>query len=286
MWERLFVEGERKQMKYWQPNYELGTMEERKQYVEECIASGEYDLKPSTLERMGVYMLHPYDKEAIKKDKLESVPNNQKQRLKDFKQTGIKYRTPINNMSKEDKIKNYPDTKPYYDLIDYCDQKGKELLGEDGYTSIFDLRVKNPHISDSLDKIDSKTPIKQIYDGLHADISDTIQQYKKEIKIKPNNLTHHNALDDVEFDYTDEFVIREIIRGYYEIKHVANTNPYHIFSCIAMDIEKAIKECKLTEPQKRAINTAMKGKIGDNAELWLFYRACRKISSFFKKNKK
>lgn len=273
-------------LKYWQPNYELKTMEDRKQYVEECIESGEYDLKPTTLERMGVYMLHPYDKEVIKKDKQECIPNNQKERLKDYQQTRIKYKTPINNMSREDKIKNYPDTKTYYDLIDYCDEKGKELLGEDGYSTIFDLRVKNPHISDSLDRIDSKTPIKQVYDSLYADISDTITQYKKEIKIKPSNLSHRNSLDDVEFDYTNERVIREIIRAYHDIKLTAKTHPHHAFSYIAMDIDKAIKEAKLTEPQKRALNTAMNGAIVDNGELWLFYRACKKIASFFNKNKK
>lgn len=272
-------------MKQWQEKYELETVDERKKYVEECIASGEYVLSPALLERMGLYMLHPYDKE-IKYKEQKDIKQSQMMRAHKLSETGVKYRTTDRPLTRQEKMKKYPATKPYYDMIDTLDAKGKEVLGESGYKTIFDLRIKNPYIAERLLSIGSKSATKSIYDGLHADIEDTIQLYKtREVCINP--ISCGGGISSIDLDvinYSDMKIIKVIMTSFQDITKKAESDPNHPFFIIKVDIEEAIKNAELTAPQKDILGRVMQGeKLNTGSEFNLFYRACKQLANYFDK---
>lgn len=271
-------------MKLWQPKYELSTTEDRKKYIEECIASGEYELTPNLLDRMGSYILHPYDKEHNIKDQ-KPIKQEQKIRVQKMQETGVRYCTTPKVMTRKEKMEKYPATKPYYELIDYCDAKGIEALGENGYSSTFDLRIKNPHVSDKLKNINSKSSAKSIYDELHADIEDTIQLYKtKEVKIHPMNCGSLGGLRLEDVDYSNEYVIRELLSQYESICAKAAVDPNHVCFALKLDTEKMIEETEFTDTQRKIINKVLYTRESlSKKEFDVFYRACRRISNNFDK---
>lgn len=267
-------------MKQWQPKYELETTEERKAYIEECIESGDYDLTPALLDRMGVYMTHPYEKENNIKEQ-KAINQSQKMKVHKLNETGVKYKTTAAQMTRKEKMKHYPETIPYYQMIDVCDAKGKEILGEDGYKSVFDLRVKNPYIADKLMEIGSKSTAKSIYDGLHADIDDTIQLYKtKEVKINPMNFGGKSGLRLEDIDYTDEYVLRAIFSNYKSFCATANADPDSIYFVLKLDTENMAKSEFLTDTQKSILEKVMySSEKLTKTEFDVFYRACKNIAN-------
>lgn len=271
-------------MRHWQPKYELATTEERKKYIEECIASGEYELTPSLLDRMGTYMLHPHDKEHNIKEQ-KPIKQDQKIKVQKMQETGVRYCTTPKVMTRKEKMIKYPETKAYYDLIDYCDKKGINELGADGYSSTFDLRIKNPHLSKSLKEIGSKSAAKSIYDELHADIEETIQLYKnREVKIHPMNCGSLGRLRLDDVDYNNEYVIRELLSQYQSICAKAAVDPDSTEFALKLDIEKMITKTELTATQRNIINKVLYTKESlSKKEFDVFYRACRRISYLFDK---
>ena len=270
-------------MKYWQPNYELGTVEERKVYVENCIESGEYDLSTHTLDRMGQYLVYLVEKEQNVKTTIKPLEGKQKVVLEKYNSTGIKYKTSDRPLTRKEKIELYPDVKRYYDLIDYADEKGKEILGESGYSTIFDLRVKNPHLAMKFKEIDHKTCPKRFYDDLLLDIEDTIQQYKRNVNVSSSAYGSLCGLDDV--DYGNPYLIRIIVQNYHLICTEAKMNPNHLFSLIRLDIDNALLNTRFTSKQVAVLNKLLLSTEPlTRPEFKVFYRACERISDFLIKN--
>lgn len=271
-------------MKYWQPKFELTTTEERKAYVEQCINSGEYDLTPSTLDRMGQYLIYPIEKEErTQTSNLKPLTNKKKITLEKYKTTGIKYKSSDKPLTKDEKIAKYPETKSYYDLIDLVDRKGKEVLGENGYNNTFDLRVKNPYLAERLKEIGHNTTPKSFYNDLLFDIEDTIQQYKRNVNVTGSGFGRLCGLDDV--DYGDPYLIRIIITNYHMICAESRMNPNHIFSLIRLDIEKALLNTDFTMQQVNVLNKILSSNEKlTRPEFKVFYRACERISNFLTNN--
>ena len=164
----------------WKPDYSLSTVDERKKYINDCIESDEYEINRFTLDQMGAYLVHPYEKEQKLKSTVRHVKKIPNERLVKHRETGINIKTKDARMNKNEKMEHYPETIPYYQLIDYLDAKAGDVTQ---FNSIFDMRVRNPYLTAKLNEINSTSSAKSVYDELQADIAETIKLYKKDIKI-------------------------------------------------------------------------------------------------------
>ncbi len=235
----------------WKPDYSLSTVDERKKYINDCIESDEYEINRFTLDQMGAYLVHPYEKEQKLKSTVRHVKKIPNERLVKHRETGINIKTKDARMNKNEKMEHYPETIPYYQLIDYLDAKAGDVTQ---FNSIFDMRVRNPYLTAKLNEINSTSSAKSVYDELQADIAETIKLYKKDINIHPHLLAGVSGpLDHCEIDYTDIRLIKIILKNFQEICMIADQKPSHIFFAVKNDILSAISEVKFSSKQKAVI---------------------------------
>lgn len=265
----------------WKPDYSLSTVDERKKYINDCIESDEYEINRFTLDQMGAYLVHPYEKEQKLKSTVRHVKKIPNERLVKHRETGINIKTKDARMNKNEKMEHYPETIPYYQLIDYLDAKAGDVTQ---FNSIFDMRVRNPYLTAKLNEINSTSSAKSVYDELQADIAETIKLYKKDINIHPHLLAGVSGpLDHCEIDYTDIRLIKIILKNFQEICMIADQKPSHIFFAVKNDILSAISEVKFSSKQKAVINRVIyySDPLHERKDRYLFERACIRIVEYF-----
>ena len=265
----------------WKPDYSLSTVDERKKYINDCIESDEYEINRFTLDQMGAYLVHPYEKEQKLKSTVRHVKKIPNERLVKHRETGINIKTKDARMNKNEKMEHYPETIPYYQLIDYLDAKAGDVTQ---FNSIFDMRVRNPFLTGKLNEINSTSSAKSVYDELQADIAETIKLYKKDINIHPHLLAGVSGpLDHCEIDYTDIRLIKIILKNFQEICMIADQKPSHIFFAVKNDILSAISEVKFSSKQKAVINRVIyySDPLHERKDRYLFERACIRIVEYF-----
>ena len=265
----------------WKPDYSLSTVDERKKYINDCIESDEYEINRFTLDQMGAYLVHPYEKEQKLKSTVRHVKKIPNERLVKHRETGINIKTKDARMNKNEKMEHYPETIPYYQLIDYLDAKAGDVTQ---FNSIFDMRVRNPYLTAKLNEINSTSSAKSVYDELQADIAETIKLYKKDINIHPHLLAGVSGpLDHCEIDYTDIRLIKIILKNFQEICMIADQKPSHIFFTVKNDILSAISNVKFSSKQKAVINRVIyySDPLHERKDRYLFERACIRIVEYF-----
>ena len=265
----------------WKPDYSLSTVDERKKYINDCIESDEYEINRFTLDQMGAYLVHPYEKEQKLKSTVRHVKKIPNERLVKHRETGINIKTKDARMNKNEKMEHYPETIPYYQLIDYLDAKAGDVTQ---FNSIFDMRVRNPYLTAKLNEINSTSSAKSVYDELQADIAETIKLYKKDINIHPHLLAGVSGpLDHCEIDYTDIRLIKIILKNFQEICMIADQKPSHIFFAVKNDILSAISEVKFSSKQKAVIERVFyySDPLHERKDRYLFERACIRIVEYF-----
>lgn len=265
----------------WKPDYSLSTVDERKKYINDCIESDEYEINRFTLDQMGAYLVHPYEKEQKLKSTVRHVKKIPNERLVKHRETGINIKTKDARMNKNEKMEHYPETIPYYQLIDYLDAKAGDVTQ---FNSIFDMRVRNPYLTAKLNEINSTSSAKSVYDELQADIAETIKLYKKDINIHPHLLAGVSGpLDHCEIDYTDIRLIKIILKNFQEICMIADQKPSHIFFAVKNDILSAISEVKFSSKQKAVIERVIyySDPLHERKDRYLFERACIRIVEYF-----
>lgn len=265
----------------WKPDYSLSTVDERKKYINDCIESDEYEINRFTLDQMGAYLVHPYEKEQKLKSTVRHVKKIPNERLVKHRETGINIKTKDARMNKNEKMEHYPETIPYYQLIDYLDAKAGDVTQ---FNSIFDMRVRNPYLTAKLNEINSTSSAKSVYDELQADIAETIKLYKKDINIHPHLLAGVSGpLDHCEIDYTDIRLIKIILKNFQEICMIADQKPAHIFFAVKNDILSAISEVKFSSKQKAVIERVIYycDPLHERKDRYLFERACIRIVEYF-----
>lgn len=265
----------------WKPDYSLSTVDERKKYINDCIESDEYEINRFTLDQMGAYLVHPYEKEQKLKSTVRHVKKIPNERLVKHRETGINIKTKDARMNKNEKMEHYPETIPYYQLIDYLDAKAGDVTQ---FNSIFDMRVRNPYLTAKLNEINSTSSAKSVYDELQADIAETIKLYKKDINIHPHLLAGVSGpLDHCEIDYTDIRLIKIILKNFQEICMIADQKPSHIFFAVKNDILSAISNVKFSSKQKAVINRVIyySDPLHERKDRYLFERACVRIVEYF-----
>lgn len=265
----------------WKPDYSLSTVDERKKYINNCIESDEYEINRFTLDQMGAYLVHPYEKEQKLKSTVRHVKKIPNERLVKHRETGINIKTKDARMNKNEKMEHYPETIPYYQLIDYLDAKAGDVTQ---FNSIFDMRVRNPYLTAKLNEINSTSSAKSVYDELQADIAETIKLYKKDINIHPHLLAGVSGpLDHCEIDYTDIRLIKIILKNFQEICMIADQKPSHIFFAVKNDILSAISNVKFSSKQKAVINRVIyySDPLHERKDRYLFERACIRIVEYF-----
>ena len=265
----------------WKPDYSLSTVDERKKYINDCIESDEYEINRFTLDQMGAYLVHPYEKEQKLKSTVRHVKKIPNERLVKHRETGINIKTKDARMNKNEKMEHYPETIPYYQLIDYLDAKAGDVTQ---FNSIFDMRVRNPYLTAKLNEINSTSSAKSVYDELQADIAETIKLYKKDINIHPHLLAGVSGpLDHCEIDYTDIRLIEIILKNFQEICMIADQKPSHIFFAVKNDILSAISNVKFSSKQKAVINRVIyySDPLHERKDRYLFERACIRIVEYF-----
>ena len=265
----------------WKPDYSLSTVDERKKYINDCIESDEYEINRFTLDQMGAYLVHPYEKEQKLKSTVRHVKKIPNERLVKHRETGINIKTKDARMNKNEKMEHYPETIPYYQLIDYLDAKAGDVTQ---FNSIFDMRVRNPYLTAKLNEINSTSSAKSVYDELQADIAETIKLYKKDINIHPHLLAGVSGpLDHCEIDYTDIRLIKIILKNFQEICMIADQKPSHIFFAVKNDILSAISEVKFSSKQKAVIERVIyySDPLHERKDRYLFERACIRIAEYF-----
>ena len=265
----------------WKPDYSLSTVDERKKYINDCIESDEYEINRFTLDQMGAYLVHPYEKEQKLKSTVRHVKKIPNERLVKHRETGINIKTKDARMNKNEKMEHYPETIPYYQLIDYLDAKAGDVTQ---FNSIFDMRVRNPYLTAKLNEINSTSSAKSVYDELQADIAETIKLYKKDINIHPHLLAGVSGpLDHCEIDYTDIRLIKLILKNFQEICMIADQKPSHIFFAVKNDILSAISNVKFSSKQKAVINRVIyySDPLHERKDRYLFERACIRIVEYF-----
>ena len=265
----------------WKPDYSLSTVDERKKYINDCIESDEYEINRFTLDQMGAYLVHPYEKEQKLKSTVRHVKKIPNERLVKHRETGINIKTKDARMNKNEKMEHYPETIPYYQLIDYLDAKAGDVTQ---FNSIFDMRVRNPYLTAKLNEINSTSSAKSVYDELQADIAETIKLYKKDINIHPHLLAGVSGpLDHCDIDYTDIRLIKIILKNFQEICMIADQKPAHIFFAVKNDILSAISNVKFSSKQKAVINRVIyySDPLHERKDRYLFERACVRIVEYF-----
>lgn len=265
----------------WKPDYSLSTVDERKKYINDCIESDEYEINRFTLDQMGAYLVHPYEKEQKLKSTVRHVKKIPNERLVKHRETGINIKTKDARMNKNEKMEHYPETIPYYQLIDYLDAKAGDVTQ---FNSIFDMRVRNPYLTAKLNEINSTSSAKSVYDELQADIAETIKLYKKDINIHPHLLAGVSGpLDHCDIDYTDIRLIKIILKNFQEICMIADQKPSHIFFAVKNDILSAISEVKFSSKQKAVIERVIyySDPLHERKDRYLFERACIRIVEYF-----
>lgn len=265
----------------WKPDYSLSTVDERKKYINDCIESDEYEINRFTLDQMGAYLVHPYEKEQKLKSTVRHVKKIPNERLVKHRETGINIKTKDARMNKNEKMEHYPETIPYYQLIDYLDAKAGDVTQ---FNSIFDMRVRNPYLTAKLNEINSTSSAKSVYDELQADIAETIKLYKKDINIHPHLLAGVSGpLDHCEIDYTDIRLIKIILKNFQEICMIADQKPAHIFFAVKNDILSAISNVKFSSKQKAVIERVIYycDPLHERKDRYLFERACVRIVEYF-----
>lgn len=265
----------------WKPDYSLSTVDERKKYINDCIESDEYEINRFTLDQMGAYLVHPYEKEQKLKSTVRHVKKIPNERLVKHRETGINIKTKDARMNKNEKMEHYPETIPYYQLIDYLDAKAGDVTQ---FNSIFDMRVRNPYLTAKLNEINSTSSAKSVYDELQADIAETIKLYKKDINIHPHLLAGVSGpLEHCEIDYTDIRLIKIILKNFQEICMIADQKPAHIFFAVKNDILSAISNVKFSSKQKAVINRVIyySDPLHERKDRYLFERACVRIVEYF-----
>lgn len=265
----------------WKPDYSLSTVDERKKYINDCIESDEYEINRFTLDQMGAYLVHPYEKEQKLKSTVRHVKKIPNERLVKHRETGINIKTKDARMNKNEKMEHYPETIPYYQLIDYLDAKAGDVTQ---FNSIFDMRVRNPYLTAKLNEINSTSSAKSVYDELQADIAETIKLYKKDINIHPHLLAGVSGpLDHCDIDYTDIRLIKIILKNFQEICMIADQKPAHIFFAVKNDILSAISEVKFSSKQKAVIERVIYycDPLHERKDRYLFERACVRIVEYF-----
>ena len=265
----------------WKPDYSSSTVDERKKYINDCIESDEYEINRFTLDQMGAYLVHPYEKEQKLKSTVRHVKKIPNERLVKHRETGINIKTKDARMNKNEKMEHYPETIPYYQLIDYLDAKAGDVTQ---FNSIFDMRVRNPYLTAKLNEINSTSSAKSVYDELQADIAETIKLYKKDINIHPHLLAGVSGpLDHCEIDYTDIRLIKIILKNFQEICMIADQKPAHIFFAVKNDILSAISNVKFSSKQKAVINRVIyySDPLHERKDRYLFERACIRIVEYF-----
>ena len=265
----------------WKPDYSLSTVDERKKYINDCIESDEYEINRFTLDQMGAYLVHPYEKEQKLKSTVRHVKKIPNERLVKHRETGINIKTKDARMNKNEKMEHYPETIPYYQLIDYLDAKAGDVTQ---FNSIFDMRVRNPYLTAKLNEINSTSSAKSVYDELQADIAETIKLYKKDINIHPHLLAGVSGpLDHCDIDYTDIRLIKIILKNFQEICMIADQKPAHIFFAVKNDILSAISNVKFSSKQKAVINRVIyySDPLHERKDRYLFERACIRIVEYF-----
>ena len=265
----------------WKPDYSLSTVDERKKYINDCIESDEYEINRFTLDQMGAYLVHPYEKEQKLKSTVRHVKKIPNERLVKHRETGVNIKTKDARMNKNEKMEHYPETIPYYQLIDYLDAKAGDVTQ---FNSIFDMRVRNPYLTAKLNEINSTSSAKSVYDELQADIAETIKLYKKDINIHPHLLAGVSGpLDHCDIDYTDIRLIKIILKNFQEICMIADQKPSHIFFAVKNDILSAISNVKFSSKQKAVINRVIyySDPLHERKDRYLFERACIRIVEYF-----
>ena len=265
----------------WKPDYSLSTVDERKKYINDCIESDEYEINRFTLDQMGAYLVHPYEKEQKLKSTVRHVKKIPNERLVKHRETGINIKTKDARMNKNEKMEHYPETIPYYQLIDYLDAKAGDVTQ---FNSIFDMRVRNPYLTAKLNEINSTSSAKSVYDELQADIAETIKLYKKDINIHPHLLAGVSGpLEHCDVDYTDIRLIKIILKNFQEICMIADQKPAHIFFAVKNDILSAISNVKFSSKQKAVINRVIyySDPLHERKDRYLFERACVRIVEYF-----
>lgn len=265
----------------WKPDYSLSTVDERKKYINDCIESDEYEINRFTLDQMGAYLVHPYEKEQKLKSTVRHVKKIPNERLVKHRETGVNIKTKDARMNKNEKMEHYPETIPYYQLIDYLDAKAGDVTQ---FNSIFDMRVRNPYLTAKLNEINSTSSAKSVYDELQADIAETIKLYKKDINIHPHLLAGVSGpLDHCDIDYTDIRLIKIILKNFQEICMIADQKPAHIFFAVKNDILSAISNVKFSSKQKAVINRVIyySDPLHERKDRYLFERACIRIVEYF-----
>ena len=265
----------------WKPDYSLSTVDERKKYINDCIESDEYEINRFTLDQMGAYLVHPYEKEQKLKSTVRHVKKIPNERLVKHRETGINIKTKDARMNKNEKMEHYPETIPYYQLIDYLDAKAGDVTQ---FNSIFDMRVRNPYLTAKLNEINSTSSAKSVYDELQADIAETIKLYKKDINIHPHLLAGvPGPLEHCDIDYTDIRLIKIILKNFQEICMIADQKPAHIFFAVKNDILSAISNVKFSSKQKAVINRVIyySDPLHERKDRYLFERACIRIVEYF-----
>lgn len=265
----------------WKPDYSLSTVDERKKYINDCIESDEYEINRFTLDQMGAYLVHPYEKEQKLKSTVRHVKKIPNERLVKHRETGVNIKTKDARMNKNEKMEHYPETIPYYQLIDYLDAKAGDVTQ---FNSIFDMRVRNPYLTAKLNEINSTSSAKSVYDELQADIAETIKLYKKDINIHPHLLAGVSGpLEHCDIDYTDIRLIKIILKNFQEICMIADQKPSHIFFAVKNDILSAISNVKFSSKQKAVINRVIyySDPLHERKDRYLFERACIRIVEYF-----
>lgn len=230
---------------------------------------------------MGAYLVHPYEKEQKLKSTVRHVKKIPNERLVKHRETGINIKTKDARMNKNEKMEHYPETIPYYQLIDYLDAKAGDVTQ---FNSIFDMRVRNPYLTAKLNEINSTSSAKSVYDELQADIAETIKLYKKDINIHPHLLAGVSGpLEHCDIDYTDIRLIKIILKNFQEICMIADQKPSHIFFAVKNDILSAISEVKFSSKQKAVIERVIYycDPLHERKDRYLFERACIRIVEYF-----
>lgn len=265
----------------WKPDYSLSTVDERKKYINDCIESDEYEINRFTLDQMGAYLVHPYEKEQKLKSTVRHVKKIPNERLVKHRETGVNIKTKDARMNKNEKMEHYPETISYYQLIDYLDAKAGDI---NQFNSIFDMRVRNPYLTAKLNEINSTSSAKSVYDELQADIAETIKLYKKDINIHPHLLAGVSGpLEHCDIDYTDIRLIKIILKNFQEICMIADQKPSHIFFAVKNDILSAISCIKFSSKQKAVIERVIycNDPLHERKDRYLFERACIRIVEYF-----
>lgn len=230
---------------------------------------------------MGAYLVHPYEKEQKLKSTVRHVKKIPNERLVKHRETGVNIKTKDARMNKNEKMEHYPETIPYYQLIDYLDAKAGDVTQ---FNSIFDMRVRNPYLTAKLNEINSTSSAKSVYDELQADIAETIKLYKKDINIHPHLLAGVSGpLEHCDIDYTDIRLIKIILKNFQEICMIADQKPSHIFFAVKNDILSAISNVKFSSKQKAVINRVIyySDPLHERKDRYLFERACIRIVEYF-----